>query len=167
MSVEDNGLYRVPFNPRDLFRAEQTSHGLIDYLDLGYAAESKTRSVSIRGIPALVNKVIMYFASSRGDYLRDERGGEFDFLRNAPMTDSVQFRIMSTVLNTMRRRFSSIIVKNLDVERARRPSGAMGWVVRLTLSYGGAEDLDDSFEVEIPLGISRQEMRERTVIRPA
>lgn len=164
--IQDYDVYKPRVDTRSAFDYDQTERGLLDYIDLGYDANIAARNVSVYGLDALINKIILYFASSKGDYLRSTKGGEFDFLKGARSSAAVEFRIVSTAMAIMRKRFSKVQVDDIKAEPFTSDAGSLGWRISLTLTYGtrSSEDLSNTYQVQIPLGINRDELLKRASV---
>ena len=133
-SIPSNDPFRLQFDPQQPFIQGQQSGGVIDNIDLYYRGPhtANQRKVSIRGVDAYMNRIIMYFSSLKGDYLRSDRGNEFAFVYNAPRSGATRFRIISTVLSIMSRRFPDAAVTDVGADY-RESRSSRGWGIRLHL----------------------------------
>ncbi len=146
-------LFRYQFDTREPFRRSQTERGGLDYVDLDLRGPIRGRKVSITGMPAILNRIILYFASKKGDYLRTREGNEFAFIYNSPVNATTQFRVLSTATSIMRRRFPEVNVRDISVKpiikRGDGGSESKGWDINMVIRHSS---LEDDVSIDIPLG---------------
>jgi len=147
-------LFKYQFDTNEPFRRSQAERGGLDYVDLDLRGPVRGLKVSIKGMPAILNRIILYFASTKGDYLRTRDGNEFSFIYNSPINATTQFRVLSTAASIMRRRFPEVNVRDIRVRplvRRGERGGvkSRGWDINMVIRHSS---LEDDIEIDIPLG---------------
>ncbi len=145
---DNEDLFRFQFSSDEAFLNSQRERGSVEEVDFDIRGLHTRRKVSLFGVPAILNKIIMYFASAQGDYLRSSRGNEFAFIYNAPVNTATQFRILSTATAIMRREFPRVRVEDIQV-RPDTQDQRKGWDLRMVIRH---QSLEESVGLEIPLG---------------
>ncbi len=149
-------VFEHQFNTAESFRRSQEEHGIIDYVDLDLRGMDVDTRVSLKGIMALLNRIILYFASGPGDYLRRvDHGNEFGFIYNSPMNTTTQFRILATASSIMRRLFPEMVVRDIKVTAKKTGTNKeiRGWSMYMVLRHSS---MDQDIALNVPMGDDNQ-----------
>ncbi|MCA1807283.1 MAG: hypothetical protein LC687_05485 [Actinobacteria bacterium] len=152
LSPEETDSFKYQFEPQEAFRRSQEENGIIDYVDIDFRGASASRKVSVRGVRALLNRIILYFASGPGDYMRNlDHGNEFAFVYNSPVNTATQFRILATATSTMRRLFPEMTVRDIKVlmKKTGTNKEIRGWEMYMVLRHAS---MDSDISLNVPLG---------------
>ena len=148
-STTQETTFRLQFDSQDIFRQNTSERGRLEGTDIDLKGdENKTGRLAVRGIHADLQKVILFFSSLPGDYLRSEFGGPFTFVLNAPASAAIQFRILSTASLIMSTRFPFFRVLDMAIESSIKTSGARGWKLQMLLQH---QTVEGEFDISIPL----------------
>lgn len=151
--MSDVDVFQYQFDTREAFRRSQSENGIIDYVDIDLRGlRARRDTVSVRGVMALLNRILLYFSSGPGDYLRNiDFGNEFGFIYNAPINNATQFRILATATSIMRRLFPEMVVRDISVrQRTTGPNkNFRGWQIYMVLRHSSMEQ---DISLNVPLG---------------
>jgi len=157
---DEDALFRSQFDPRQFVSTSYNRDGSLEEIDFDFRGPVITGTPTVKGVAAKLNRLIMYFASTSGDYLRSTKGNEFDFIFNAPANQGTQFRILATAESIMRRRFSEFTVVDLNVDRLRK-DGFTGWNVRMTLRH---KSTAGDILLDLPIGDEERLRRQENIV---
>lgn len=144
--------FKLQFDSQDIFRDNMAEKGSLEGVDINIKGDAALDGrVSRRGVHAQLQKVILFFASLPGDYLRSERGGPFAFVLNTPAHSSTHFRIITTAMLIMSTRFPMFRVVDTQVISETKSNGSRGWSISLVLQHSSVEG---DFSVSIPLSFN-------------
>ena len=129
-------IFKYQFDSQDVFLRQQKEKGSFSFIDLDYNLTTiePSQKIHVTDLKALVNKLILYLISSKGDYLRSEKGGPLSFIKNNPINESIIFRIQTAITNTINIRFPSLKLNEIEINPHTGPDGTNGWNIHLTIS---------------------------------
>lgn len=158
---DEEALFRAQFDPQQLLAHDYRERGSLESLDFDFRGPVVAGKITQRGVAAKINRIIMYFSSQAGDYLRSEKGNEFKFIYNAPINSATQFRILATTESIMRRRFPDFTIDQISADQISSGS-FQGWSIRMSLRHSGVEG---RIEFDLPLGDEERLRRQRNLVQ--
>ena len=148
---QDGDLFRYQFDTSDPFKANVKNKGSLSYVDLDVRGVREGK-IKVEGIAAIINRILLYFASGPGDFGRRDIGNEFAFVFSSPVNRITQLRIMTTCMSVMQRRFPELTVQDVNVsvvDRTQRGGGvSKGWNVTLIVRH---ISITEDIRIDIPL----------------
>lgn len=158
---DESALFRSQFDPRQFVSTSYNRDGSLEEVDFDFRGPIVTGVPTIKGVAAKLNRLIMYFASTSGDYLRSTKGNEFAFIQNSPADQGTQFRILATAESIMRRRFTEFTVVDLNVDLMKRDDGYRGWNVRMKLRH---KSTAGNILLDLPIGDEERLRRQDNIV---
>ena len=158
--TDEEAAFRAQFDPRQFVNSSYTRDGKLEHIDFDFRGPVTQGTPTIKGVAAKINRIIMYFSSTAGDYHRSSRGNEFSFVYNAPASQGTQFRILSTAQSIMRRKFSDFLIEDLNVDRITG-STRRGWNIRMTLRH---RNVEGKIELDMPLSDDERLRLEENIV---